>query len=232
MKKNSFIILALLVLILPSCTGEFIKDSTPSVFLVAPEDLCQEGIERPDNQLDIEFLWKKSDNGDFLDYRLEIIDLESGDIIPKMVSGDSLSTRITLDRGRNFSWQVFGIIDGNSEPIPSIEKMEFYSESTPENNLSPLPVIINTRQPTASSVEITWEVSTRETLDNLEFNVFFGPEEDPIEQLEDTKTEPERILKEGLSNGVYYIKIVTTKKVDNVDIYSTSSFKKITVSGN
>lgn len=232
MKKNNFIILSWFALILSSCTGEFIKDSTPSVFLVAPENLCQDGIERPNNQLDIEFSWRKSDNGTFLSYRLEITDLESGDMVPKTVNGDSLMTRITLDRGKNFSWQVFGIVNENSDAVPSDKTMKFYSESTPESNLSPLPVIINTRQPTTSSVEITWEVSDRETLDNLEFEVFFGPEENPVEKLEDTKTEPEPILKGGLSNGIYYIKIITTKRVDNTDEYSTASFKKITVSGN
>lgn len=232
MKNIRLILCTIFIWTLVSCEGDFIADANPSVFLIAPEDLCQEGIEKPNNRLDIEFLWTKSDNGSFINYRLEITDLETGDVSPKIIDGDSLMTRVTLERGKNFSWQIFGILNENSEAIPSTEKMQFYSESSPESNLSPLPVIISTRQPTTSSIEITWEISERETLDNLEFEVFWGQEENPTEQLEDTKIEPERIIKDGLSNGEYYIKIVTTKKIGTDAIYSTSSFKKVTVTGN
>jgi hypothetical protein len=219
-----------LLFIISGCSGGFESSQIPSIFLIGPEDLCQEGIEKPNNELEIEFNWNISEGGNFSSYLVEVTDTDTEEIITKLVDGDSLSTRITLERGKPFTWQIKGTITGNTEMIISKETLSFYSESLPSVNLAPLPVIIILRKVNATTIEITWEVSEREVLDNLEFEVFFGTEENPSEKLENTKVEPEPIIKEVFENGSYFVKITTTKKVGN-DYYSTSSFKKILING-
>jgi hypothetical protein len=239
--KNLFLVLVY-ILISNSCSeGEFIADTAAAINLSKPENdaLCEGGEALTNNKVLVPFSWTVEGEETFESFEIEVYDKADPETIIAQsdpVKGDVFTTKIALERGNSLQWKVIGQVSGKTDPVSS-ETWAFYSESTPTDNLAPLPSRISIDPNNQNEFDITWK-NDREDTENLTYKV--SRTTHPISESTDDLTNPSlySTLTPNSTNemqlpfsslngpGDYIFRVETIKVIGNGVQYSTFSYKQ------
>jgi hypothetical protein len=235
MKSRYSLIVVILAITFSSCEGEFVAQEN-SITLLAPDGLCEGGVPASNNQLHVPFSWSIDTATGFESFILKLTKEEDESTIDIKIGGSTVDTIITLERGKNYEWNIAGTLTSGREIITTPQS--FFSESEPALDILPLPSQISITNRT-DSFNVTWS-NRNENVDNLSYKVYLsdriesGAAIDEVTLLSytqqgdtrfETDNKEESILKSSLSPGDYIVSVETIK-TENGITNSAFSFSK------
>lgn len=218
------------------CNGEFLPDQN-SIVPIKPVGLCEGGIPKANNTLEVPFEWSISGEANYTGFTIKITNKDDLSSQTVEITGDMTTAPINLERGKNYEWQVIGTSNLGTE-IPSLSE-DFFSETRPIEDNLPLPSKISINK-LLTAIEVIWS-NDNEDVDNLSYDLLLSSRFNSDEIIEDvtqlsydqlgnTRSESdnkrELIPLSSLEIGHYIIQIKTFK-TENGITNSSNSYARI-----
>ena len=160
----------------------------------------------------VEFQWSKSEDldNDFLKYKVEVSDNIGFTSIVQTKTVSTISTTITLEKGKAFYWRVKAIDSKNAESDFSTPS-QFLTEG--EGVTNHLPFSPDLIVPTANEVidgtsaSLSWSASDADN-DALTFDVYLDTVNPPLAKVSENQTETTYSASNLSVATTYYFKVV------------------------
>ncbi|MEH6682536.1 MAG: hypothetical protein V7724_18490 [Sediminicola sp.] len=200
-----------------------IPDPSPA-FLVFPKDNteCNEGEIESDTTSIVTFEWNFAENTD--SYEIRLINLSNYEVQIEQSTTNTLS--LSILRGTPYEWYVISKANGTPKTVTS-EAWQFYNAGPANESYTPFPATLiypengAVKKYSQDRLALKWEGLDLDN-DIVEYEVYFGIEEAPVDLLIATSNTEHHFWSTNLTFGTtYYWRIKT------IDLHGNSSMSQI-----